>query len=67
MKAMTIPINPVTTMEVFPAREGVLCGIEEVKKLLEKILPEDNCEVCALPEGELFQRKEVVLRITAPY
>ena len=60
-------INPVTTMEVFAGRAGILCGIEEVKTLLEKVLPEDNREVWALPEGEPFQRKEVVLRITAPY
>jgi nicotinate phosphoribosyltransferase len=60
-------MNPVTTMEVFPTREGVLCGIEEVRTLLEEVLPEDNREVWALPEGENFRRKEVILRITAPY
>ena len=60
-------INPVATMEVFPSRAGILCGREEVKALLEKALPEDNREVWALSEGEPFQRKEVVLRITAPY
>jgi nicotinate phosphoribosyltransferase len=60
-------INPVATMEVFPRRAGILCGIEEVKTLLEKVLPEDNSEVWALAEGESFDRKEVVLRIKAPY
>ena len=60
-------INPVATMEVFANRGGILCGIEEVKALLEKALPEGNREVWALSEGELFQNKEVVLRITAPY
>jgi len=60
-------INPVATMEVFPGRAGILCGIEEVKALLEKVLPEDNREVWALSEGEPFDRKEVVLRIKAPY
>jgi len=60
-------INPVATMEVFPSRAGTLCGIEEVKTLLEKVLPPDNREVWAVPEGEPIQRKEVVLRITAPY
>lgn len=60
-------INPVATMEVFPRRAGVLCGIEEVKALLAKVLPEDNREVWALSEGEPFDRKEVVLRIKAPY
>ncbi|MBL7208593.1 MAG: nicotinate phosphoribosyltransferase [Dehalococcoidia bacterium] len=60
-------INPVATMEVFASRPGILCGMEEVKALLEKALPEDNREVWAVSEGEPFQRKEVVLRITAPY
>jgi nicotinate phosphoribosyltransferase len=60
-------INPVATMEVFPRGPGILCGIEEVKVLLKKVLPEGNREVWALSEGEPFDRKEVVLRIKAPY
>ena len=54
-------------MEVFSSRAGILCGIEEVKALLTRVLPGDNCEVWALAEGEAMDRKEVVLRITAPY
>ena len=60
-------INPVATMEVFTSRMGILCGMEEVKALLARVLPEANCEVWALAEGETMERKEVVLRITAPY
>jgi nicotinate phosphoribosyltransferase len=60
-------LNPVATMEVFPSRAGVFCGIEEVKTLLERVLPEDNRKVWALPEGETMSAKEVVLRIEAPY
>jgi len=60
-------INPVATMEVFSRQAGILCGIEEVKALLEKVLPEDKREVWALAEGESFDKKEVVLRIKAPY
>jgi len=60
-------INPIATMEVFPRRAGILCGIEEVKSLLAEVLPEDNREVWALSQGEPFDRKEVVLRIKAPY
>ncbi len=60
-------VNPVATMEVFPSRPGILCGMEEVKALLEKVLPRDKSQVWALSEGEPFQKKEVVLRITAPY
>jgi len=60
-------LNPAATMEVFSSRAGILCGIEEAKALLAKVLPEDNREVWALAEGESIDRKEVVLRITAPY
>jgi len=60
-------VNPVATMEVFTRRAGILCGIEEVKALLAKVLPEGNREVWALSEGESFAGKEVVLRIRAPY
>jgi nicotinate phosphoribosyltransferase len=59
-------INPVATMEVFPSRDGVLCGILEVEALLKKVLPEEG-EAWALSEGDSMQRKEVVLRIRAPY
>jgi nicotinate phosphoribosyltransferase len=60
-------LNPVATMEVFSSRAGMLCGIEEVKALLARVLPEGNREVWVLAEGETMERKEVVLRITAPY
>jgi len=60
-------LNPVATMEVFTSRAGVLCGMEEVKALLARVLPEVNREVWALAEGEAIEKKEVVLRITAPY
>ena len=59
--------NPAATMEVFASRAGILCGIEEVKALLARVLPEANREVWALAEGEPMSSKEVVLRITAPY
>ena len=60
-------LNPVATMEVFSNRAGILCGMEEVKALLIRVLPEANREVWALAEGEAMEKKEVVLRITAPY
>ena len=61
-------INPVATMEIYPTVVGgVFCGIEEVKALLMKILPEENREVWALNEGNIMDKKEAVLRITAPY
>ncbi len=60
-------LNPVATMEVFPSGAGILCGMNEVLALLDRVLPEGNREVWSLSEGEPFERKEVVLRITAPY
>jgi nicotinate phosphoribosyltransferase len=60
-------LNPVATMEVFPRRDGILCGMEEVKALLAEVLPEGQREVWALDEGEAMTAREVVLRITAPY
>ncbi len=60
-------LNPVATMEVFPSRAGILCGMREVLSLLSHVLPEGNREVWSLEEGESFDAKEVVLRITAPY
>ena len=60
-------INPVATMEIFPQRDGILCGIEEVKALLRHVLPDKGAEVWALEEGQPIAKKEVALRITAPY
>jgi nicotinate phosphoribosyltransferase len=60
-------LDPVATMEFFASRAGVLCGMEEVKALLSRVLPKDNCEVWALADGESISEKEVVLRVTAPY
>jgi len=60
-------LNPIATMEVFPSHSGVLCGMEEVITLLSRVIPENDREVWALSEGEPFTRKEVVLRIKAPY
>jgi len=60
-------LNPRATMEVFGSRAGILCGMEEVKALLDEVLPKNNREVWALSEGEAMSAKEVALRITAPY
>lgn len=59
-------MNPRATMEVFPSRDGILCGMKEALALLRRVLPPE-AEVWALEEGQLFSRKEVVLRITGPY
>ena len=59
-------LNPQVTMEIFPSRSGILCGMREVETLLRKVLPEQR-QVWALSEGDPMAAKEVVLRITAPY
>jgi len=56
-------INPVATMEVFASRAGILCGIEEVKALLARVLPEDNREVWALDEGDPIRAMDYMKRL----
>jgi nicotinate phosphoribosyltransferase len=60
-------INPVVTMELFPNRHGMLCGVNEALGLLKTVLPASGSEVWALEEGEAMESKEVILRIKAPY
>jgi nicotinate phosphoribosyltransferase len=59
-------LDPVVTMEIFPGRSGILCGITEALQLLDRALPRDS-EVWTLEEGAAMEEKEVVLRIRAPY
>jgi nicotinate phosphoribosyltransferase len=59
-------LNPVVTMEVFPAADGIICGMKEVLDLFRLVLP-DTAEVWALEEGQMMEAKEVVLRIIGPY
>ena len=60
-------INPVVSVEFSPTGSGIVCGIQEVKALLQKVLPEGNREVWALEEGSQVAAWEVALRVTAPY
>ena len=59
-------LNPRVTIEIFPSRSGILCGMNEVKSILAPVLPPDS-EVWAVSEGEAMEGKEVVLRISGPY
>lgn len=49
--------------EVFAGRAGVLCGVDEVLRLLAG----RPLEIRGLPEGSRFAAKEVVLQIRGPY
>lgn len=60
-------INPVAVMEIFPNAPGIVCGIEEAKSLLARILPKGECEVWAMDEGTPMELKETVLSIKARY
>jgi nicotinate phosphoribosyltransferase len=59
-------LNPIVTMEFFPSRSGLLAGVPEVLGLLRRVIPRSG-EVWALEEGSEFERKQVALRVTAPY
>ncbi|MEW5719751.1 MAG: nicotinate phosphoribosyltransferase, partial [Chloroflexota bacterium] len=59
-------LDPVVVMEIFPSRDGILCGMTEALALLNQVLPE-NAPVWALDEGAPMSAKEIVLRIRAPY
>ena len=59
--------NPTVAMEFFPERGGLLCGVREVRSLLEEVLPDVGAEVWALDEGDAIAAGEVALRIKAPY
>jgi nicotinic acid phosphoribosyltransferase len=32
-------LNPTVTMEIFPSRDGIICGMKEVLDLLRTVLP----------------------------
>jgi nicotinate phosphoribosyltransferase len=53
----------IVTAEIFPRKDGILAGIEEVKSLLKG----KSLEVEAIDEGESFTAKDTVIRITGPY
>ena len=56
-------LNTPVTAEIFTRVPGMFAGVDEVMELL-KDLP---VKVEALPEGEYFSPKEVVMRIRGPY
>tara|TARA_Y100000590_G_scaffold309128_1_gene349056 strand:+ start:9172 stop:10170 length:999 start_codon:yes stop_codon:yes gene_type:complete len=60
-------INPLVVMEFAPSHSGILSGLNEVKVLLEKILPENGSEAWAIEEGASVDAGEVSLRVKAPY
>ncbi len=53
----------IVTAEIFPRKDGILAGMDEVINLLKG----RNLEVEAIDEGESFLTKETIIRITGPY
>ena len=67
-------LDPIVTMEVFSRGAGVLCGAEESIAYLREIFGfyaeasgTADSIVESLHDGDLFEPKEVVMRITARY
>ncbi len=60
-------LRPLSTIEFFASRSGLLCGIREAIQLIEQAVPSHDREVFALEEGDAIEEKEVVLRIHGPY
>ena len=60
-------VNPEVIVEFTAERDGIFCGITEVKTLLDRVLPETGREVWALDEGVSVAGGEVAMRIRAPY
>lgn len=61
-------LDPVVTLEIFARGDGILCGAEEAIAYLREILAEvDGAIVESLHDGDPFERKEVVMRISARY
>lgn len=60
-------VNPVVSLVFVSTQSGTFCGINEVKALLGKVLPESNRSVWALQEGSDVSQGEIALVITAPY
>ena len=51
------------TAEIFARKPGVFAGLQEAKSLLADV----DAEIWALPEGEHFETKEVLMRIKGSY
>jgi nicotinate phosphoribosyltransferase len=56
-------VNTCVLMEIFTHKDGIICGVEEVKNLLK----DKNVKVFSLFEGEKMSEKEVVMQIEGPY
>lgn len=56
-------LDAVVTADVFCRRSGMMCGTEEVRRLMDG----RGVEMLALTEGKRFEPGEVVIRFKGPY
>ena len=62
LRSLGLEETPVVA-EIFPGRSGICAGVEEVRYLLR----DAGVSIEALPEGEPFSAREIVMRIEGPY
>ncbi|GAI38286.1 unnamed protein product, partial [marine sediment metagenome] len=55
--------NTIVTAEIFPRKDGVFAGVQEVCNLLK----DKKIKLWSLEEGERFKFKDTVVRIEGPY
>lgn len=62
LRSLGLAETPVVA-EIFPGRAGICAGVDEVRYLLR----DAGVKIEALPEGEAFTAREIIMRIEGPY
>ncbi len=62
LRSLGLADTPVLA-EIFPSRDGICVGVEEVRYLLR----DSGVRIESLAEGERFSAREVIMRIEGPY
>ena len=62
LRSLGLADTPVVA-EIFPGREGLCAGVEEVRYLLR----DSGVKIQSLAEGESFSSHEIIMRIEGPY
>jgi nicotinate phosphoribosyltransferase len=62
LRSLGLADTPVVA-EIFPSRDGIVVGVEEVRYLLR----DSGVKIESLAEGERFSAREIIMRIEGPY
>jgi nicotinate phosphoribosyltransferase len=62
LRSLGLADTPVVA-EIFPGRDGLCAGVEEVRYLLR----DSGLKIQSLDEGEPFSAREIIMRIEGPY